>query len=93
MAYKLIFAFHATQRMLQRKISVDDVKYVIEHGEVIEPYPDDTPFPSRLLLGKIGSRALHVVAADNHQAQETVIITAYEPNILLWDADFRRRKS
>ena len=40
MAYKLIFAFHATQRMLQRNISVDDVKFVVEHGEVIETYPD-----------------------------------------------------
>jgi len=47
---------------------------------VIEEYPDDTPYPSRLILGWNGTKPLHVVIADNNEDKETIIITAYEPN-------------
>lgn len=78
--------------MFERKISVDDVTDVVATGESIQDYPDDQPYPSCLLLGWRGSRPLHVVCADNHGAQETVIITAYEPDPLVWEPDFRRKR-
>lgn len=68
---KLVFRVHAIRRMFQRRIGVEEVRHILTAGEVIENYPDDLPFPSRLVLGWSGTRPLHVVAADNPMAQET----------------------
>ena len=78
--------------MFERDIGVAEVRYVVETGEVIESYPADVPFPSRLLLGWSGGRPLHVVVADNIEAGETVVITVYQPDAARWDEQFRRRK-
>jgi hypothetical protein len=59
---------------------------------VIREYADDRPYPSWLMLGYIGTRPLHVVAADNDDDQETIVITVYEPDPQLWEADFKRKK-
>jgi hypothetical protein len=93
MAYeRLIFRVHAVQRMFQRGITEMDVRQVLESGEVIEDYPDDQPYPSRLILGWCGSRPVHIVAADNHEARTTIVITAYEPDPDRWESGFKRRK-
>lgn len=63
-----------------------------QRGETIETYPTDKPFPSRLILGWSGLRPLHVVAADNASAQETIIVTVYQPDIEEWESGFKRRK-
>ncbi len=78
--------------MHERNVRVDDVRHVVETGEVILSYPDDTPFPSRLLLGRAGGRPLHVLIADNPGEPETVVITVYEPSPDLWDEAFRQRR-
>ena len=54
---------HAAQRMLERNISVADVLIAVNSGATIEDYPDDTPFPSRLTLGWVDERPVHVVWA------------------------------
>ena len=36
-------------------------------------------YPSRLVLGSQGGRALHVVATYNAADDETIVVTAYEP--------------
>jgi Domain of unknown function (DUF4258) len=79
--------------MFSRGISAEDVRRVLDSGERIEEYPDDTPYPSELLLGSIGSRPLHVVAARNRAAGETIIVTVYEPDRDRWESGFRRRKT
>ena len=89
---KLVFRVHAIQRMVQRQISVDDVRYVLATGEVVENYPDDMPYPSRLVLGSVGTRSLHVVVADNTETRESIVITAYEPDLAQWEPGFRKRK-
>jgi Domain of unknown function (DUF4258) len=61
---RLVFRVHAVQRMYQRDISEVVVRHVIATGETIEDYPDDTPYPSRLVLGWNGRRPIHVVVAD-----------------------------
>jgi hypothetical protein len=78
--------------MFERKISTSDVERVLTTGEVIAQYADDQPYPSRLILGILGGRPIHVVAADNASAGEIVIITVYEPDPKQWEAGFRRRK-
>lgn len=91
--YRLVFRVHAIRRMVQRRISVTDVEHVLASGDVIEDYPDDTPYPSRLMLAWCNSRPVHVVVTYNRQGGETIIITAYEPDRDRWDADFRRRRT
>ncbi|MEO5379149.1 MAG: DUF4258 domain-containing protein [Magnetococcus sp. DMHC-6] len=62
---------------------------------MIEDYPDDTPYPSSLWLGKDAvGKYLHVVAAENKSEEEKIIITVYHPNPTLWLSDWitRRRK-
>ena len=87
---RLIFRVHALQRMAPRGISVEDVRQILETGEVIEDYPDDFPYASALVLGRIGGRALHVVVAST--PAEKIVITVYEPDPARWDADLKRRK-
>ena len=70
-----------------------DVVRVLQTGEVIEDYPDDTPYPSRLILGWIRSKPLHVVAAVNARDYETIVITVYEPDPSQWQSDFRSRNT
>ena len=64
-APKLVFRVHAIEAMFERHINETDVQYVLVTGKTIESYPDDKPYPSRLVLGWRGSRPLHVVVADN----------------------------
>lgn len=90
---RLIFRVHAIQRMFQRGVTVDDVRQVLATGETIENYPDDTPYPSRLVLGRLGSRPLHVVFAENNAMREIIVVTVYEPDPDRWDSDFRRRRA
>jgi hypothetical protein len=89
---RAVFRTHAIQRMFQRHISKDDVLRIIKSGEVIEDYPSDTPYPSRLILGWVDAGAIHVVSAFNQTGREEIVITVYEPDINQWEVDFRRRK-
>ena len=52
----------------------------------------DTPLPSYLMLGIGAARVLHVVAGDDPEADETIVITTYEPDPNEWEADFKTRK-
>jgi hypothetical protein len=90
---KLVFRIHAVQRMFERAISDEDVRHVLEHGDTIREYPDDTPYPSRLVLGWRGDRPLHVVAAYNPDSDETIVLTAYEPSAAQWSDDFRSKRT
>lgn len=84
---------HAQERAFQRSISRDDIRHVLETGETIREYPDDTPLPSYLVLGWTeDDRPIHVVAADDEEEDVTRVITVYEPDPDLWTDDFRDRK-
>ena len=87
-----IFSSHALKRMFERSVSTLTIEHVLEHGQVIQVYPDDQPYPSRLVLGFVGTTPLHVVAA-NTDVGDTVVITAYVPDTALWDNTFTRRRT
>ncbi len=88
----ILFRLHAVQRMFERRISEDQVRQVLQFGEMIEDYSDETPCPGGLMLGKRGKRPLHVVMAESLPGNEHIIITAYEPDRSQWKPDFRTRK-
>lgn len=71
---------------------MEDVRDVVTHGQIIERYPDATPYPSKLLLGWCGSRPLHVVVADSCDEDTTVIVTVYDPDPTRWEPGFVRRR-
>ncbi len=78
-------------QMFKREISDLDIEHVLNTGVIIKEYPDDKPYPSRLILGYIGKIPLHVVSAIN-EAGENIIVTAYSPDKTLWNSDFTVKK-
>jgi hypothetical protein len=88
----IIFRVHAIQRMFERRVSAENVRQVLQSGEMIEDYSGDMPAPGGLMLGKHGTRPLHVVMAENTIANELVVITVYEPDPSQWKARFKDRK-
>ena len=86
------FRLHAVQRMLERGITVLDVKEVIKTAKIIENYPEDKPFQSYLLLGFVKEKPLHIVLAIDNETKKAIIITVYEPDQKLWQAGFDKRK-
>ena len=89
---ELVFRVHAIHRMFEREISEEDVRDVLETGKTIEFYPDDEPYPSRLVLGWSATRPIHVVVADNQDQDEVIVITVYEPDPDLWGPGFSERR-
>ena len=92
MAKTYIFRIHAIKRMFERQISKDDVKNTVEFGEVVSDYPDDKPYPSKLMLWSVNGRIIHVVVAHNRDQNDCIIITAYIPSLNIWEPDFKRRR-
>lgn len=102
MEFRQLIRGRASQRMLvlphavrqmshpNRMISTGDVRKVVEEGEVIEDYPDDTRGHSCLILGRgRDGRPIHIVCAPKDEY--LAIITAYIPDEAQWSKDFRTR--
>jgi hypothetical protein len=89
---KLLYSNHAVKQMFNRIITTDEVEFVLQNGEAIMDYPDDKPYPSKLLLALCNKRAIHVVCSYNSEEEITVVITAYEPSTDIWENDFKTRK-
>lgn len=88
---KTKWSSHILTRIQQRQIRIRDVIYCILNGEIIEYYPDDSPFPSCLVLGySVEGIGIHVVCA---LGQGSVwMITAYYPDKKEWLEDLRTRR-
>jgi len=91
-AEEIEFAAHAVQRMIQRTITILDVKTAIANGQLIEDYPNDTYGPSCLIFGKDQkNRPLHIVCSYP-QRIPIKVISVYEPDLAKWEADLTRRR-
>ena len=90
---KIQFSRHAIRRMFERAIPSHRVIGIIDEGEPIIEYPDDTPYPSALLLGWDGECPLHVLVACDPDSRECVIVTCYRPDRESWSDDFKTRKT
>ena len=73
-----------------RLITTAEIHSVVEHGKIIEDYPEDVRGHSCLMLGYgEGNRAIHVVCSPKDKY--LAIITAYLPAEDEWSDDFRGR--
>jgi hypothetical protein len=87
------YARHAFERMFERALSPKAVEQVVATGEIIQTYPEDHPYPSRLLLGFDGITPIHVVVAQDPATADCIVVTAYIPSQLLWNPDFKTRRN
>lgn len=90
---KLLFLPHAIRQMSRpdRMISTSEVHRIINNGELIEDYPEDSRGHSCLILGYgDGERAIHVVCSP--KKDYLAIITAYLPDREQWEDNLRKRK-
>ena len=88
---KIFFSDHIISQMFRRSISVEEVKFILNTGEVIREYPEDIPYPSFLLLGFIDHRPLHILVANDSDTGNCIMVTAYEPDKNLWSPDFKTK--
>lgn len=85
------FSSHAIKRMFERELSRNDVVLAIQQGEIIKDYPDDTSYPSCLILWFVRQISVHVVVR-NPDDFSCYVVTAYIPSETLWQPGFRERK-
>lgn len=75
-----------------RGIKEQEVEQVINNGETIAEYPDDKPFPSKLIFAMINGRPVHIVLAQDVETGICIIVTAYEPDLSKFESDYKTRK-
>ena len=82
---------HCQLRLEKRGILIAHVEYAIMHGEIIEEYPDDYPFPSCLIFcALLENRPLHVVCSVGGGC--LYLITAYYPTREKFGLDYKTRQ-
>lgn len=86
---RFVIKDHAVMRMINRNILSSDVNEILHSCEVIERYPDDFPFPSKLVFKIVNGRPLHIFSKDQNLG---IVITVYEVDIEHFEADFKTRK-
>lgn len=91
-ADKYIISFTHTEKVRLREIEAEEIENAIFSGTIIEPYPDDPRGASCLVLGfATRDKPLHVICGRLEE-DEVLIITAYEPDLKEWEADWKTRK-
>lgn len=81
---------HAAEQMKIREIKIPDIYSAFDNGEIIEDYPSDYPYPSCLILYDPGNTPLHIVCSIDEGI--IYLITAYHPDPMKWEPDFRTRR-
>jgi len=87
----ILYSEHAIKQMFAREIATEDVEMTLAEGEIIVEYPNDKPYPSLLILYFVNEMPIHVVVAKETKG-DCIVVTAYRPDIELWDTDFRTKK-
>ena len=77
---------HAYEEANADRLKFDEIYFSVLHGEVIEEYQDDSPYPSVLVFGQtFGGDSVHSVWAYNEKKSWAVLITVYRPDPNLWN--------
>ncbi|MBI4519079.1 MAG: DUF4258 domain-containing protein [Deltaproteobacteria bacterium] len=83
---------HADEETHADGLTLDEICFSVRHGEIIEEYPADRPYPSCLVYGRaIGENPVHSVWAYNAAARWAVLVTVYRPDPDRW-IEWRQRR-
>jgi hypothetical protein len=83
---------HADEEAEADKLTFDEIYFSVLHGEAIENYPTEKPYPSCLIYGQTFSGdPVHSVWAYNESNKWAVLITVYRPDPNQW-IDWRKRR-
>ncbi len=91
---KIVYTPHAVTQItnLERMIEPEEIREVINIGEIVENYPFDLRGNTSLILGRgINNRPIHVVCTPSDFC--LMIITAYIPSEIKWSSDFKTRET
>ena len=85
---------HADEEAVDDRLTYEEIYFSVIHGEVIEDYPNDKPYPSCLILGdNFSGEPIHSVWGFNPENYWAVLITVYRPAPERWiDWKVRVRK-
>jgi len=87
------FKKHALVRIVERKISIQEIEEALLNCNVIESYSEDKPLPSYLVIGFTkNERPLHILVALDKIEGYIWIITVYEPDQTIWSNQMTKRK-
>ena len=86
------FRLHSAEMLIERNILKKQVYDAITHGEVIEEYITDKPFPSCLISYSCSNSPIHVVCSFNDIDDMAIIITVYVPDNDHFESDFKTRR-
>lgn len=76
---------HADEEAADDRLSYEEIYYSVIHGQIIEDYPEDKPYPSCLILGRtFVGEPIHSVWAYNRENCWAVLITVYRPDPDRW---------
>ncbi len=85
---------HADEEAEADALTFDEIYFSVLHGEIIEDYPDDKPYPSCLVYGMtFGGDPVHSVWAYNEENQWAVLVTVYRPDPDRWINWCERKRS
>jgi hypothetical protein len=76
---------HADEEAEADELTFDEIYFSVLHGEIIEDYPKDRPYPSCLIYGMTFSGdPVHSIWAYSENNQWAVLITVYRPDPNRW---------
>ncbi|MCP4666794.1 MAG: DUF4258 domain-containing protein [Deltaproteobacteria bacterium] len=76
---------HADEEAFDAGLTLEQIYFSVMHGEIIEDYPHDKPYPSCLIMGmNFVGEPIHSVWAYNAENQWAVLITVYRPDPERW---------
>ncbi|MDP3694938.1 MAG: DUF4258 domain-containing protein [Desulfocapsaceae bacterium] len=76
---------HADEEAVDDGLTFEEIYFSVLHGEIIENYSNDKPYPSCLIMGMTFSgEPIHSVWAYNPGNSWVVLITVYRPDPARW---------
>jgi len=92
---RVLYTAHARREMRGEEYGLiveEEVYQAVVHGEIIEKYEDDQPYPSVLLFGRtLEGKPIHTVCAYSKEDDWVIVVTVYRPDPERW-IDFKRRR-
>lgn len=84
---------HGYDELASETLYARDAVASVSDGVVVEDYPDYPKGPCVLVLQKDQQGGpIHVVCIPKGKSSPAVLVTAYRPDAVRWEADFLRRR-